>query len=116
MSAWFYSSITCQLVENVLPSPQFLWNITLGGAELPSSNVHYENDTLTLIGPIKLNNTSTLDVICDVSNIFGSDSEATTISLCSRLKKKKSLRLLTAIILSYTSTTHVPAYMSITHT
>ena len=84
MSTVFYSSITCELIQTALPQPEFLWNVTLNGTELSSSNVYCENDTLTLIGPIKLDNTSTLDVTCDVSNIFGSDSAITSISLCSR--------------------------------
>ena len=84
MSTEFYSYITCELVETAIPPPEFLWNVTLNGTELSSSNVYPKNDTLTLIGPINLGNTSTLDVICDVSNIFGSDSLTTFISLCSR--------------------------------
>ena len=86
MSTGFYSSITCELIETALPPPEFLWNVTLNGTEfnLSSSNAYPENDTLTLIGPINIDNTSTFDVICDVSNIFGSDSATTSISLCSR--------------------------------
>ena len=87
MSTGFRSFIVCRLAEIALPLPEFLWNVTLNGTALPSSNVYHENDTLALIGPISLNDTSTLDVICDVSNIFGIDSATTTISLCSRFKK-----------------------------
>ena len=85
MSMGFYSSITCELIEIALPPPEFLWNITLNGTEVNSSNIYNpENSTITLIGPIKLYNDSTLDVICDVSNEFGSDSAMTSINLCSK--------------------------------
>ena len=88
MNTGFSSIITCELVETAIPPPEFLWNITLNGTELSSGNIslniYPENDTLTLNGSIKLDSTMTLDVICDVLNIFGSDSATTSISLCSK--------------------------------
>ena len=80
MSTSFHSTITCQLVEDPIPPPDFVWNVTLKGTEL-TSNSEYENDILVLTGPIRLD---TLEVICDVSNDFGSDTANTSISLCSK--------------------------------
>ena len=84
MSTSFHSTITCQLVETPIPPPYFRWNVTLNGTELTSNYSKYVNDTLVLTGPIGLDNTSTLEVICDVSNDFGSDTANTSISLCSK--------------------------------
>ena len=83
MSTSFHSTITCLLVRDAIPPPDFRWNVTLNGTEL-TSNSEYVNDTLFLTGPIGLDNTSTLEVICEVSNDFGSDSANTSISLCSK--------------------------------
>ena len=86
MSSKFNSTIICQLVEEALPSPGFLWNANLNGTEFNltfSSSFYYDNDTLRLVGPIKLDNFSTLDIVCHVSNIFGNDTATTSISLCS---------------------------------
>ena len=88
MSDRFNSTIICQLVEDALPPPEFLWNITKNGTEFInltfSSNFYHDNDTLRLVGPIKLDNSSTLDIVCHVSNIFGNDTAITSISLCSK--------------------------------
>ena len=89
MSSGFYSSIICQLLEEALPPPEFVLSVTLNRAEftnLSSSNFYHENDSLTLrlVGPINLDNTSTLDVRCDVSNEFGNDTTTTSISLCGK--------------------------------
>ena len=69
MSSKFHSIITCQLEEDALPTPEFLWNITVNGTELNLTlerNFYYENDSLRLIGPIKLdlNSTLSLDIEC----------------------------------------------------
>ena len=77
----FQSTIICQLEQDPIPAPDFVWNVTLNGTQLPSD---YENGTLNLTGPITLDNTSRIYVICDVSNIFGSDTANTSISLCSK--------------------------------
>jgi hypothetical protein len=87
MSSMFHSIIICQLEEDALPSPEFLWNVTLNGTEFNlrvERNIFYENDCLRLIGPIKLDLMSTLDVECHVSNIFGNDTAITSISLCGK--------------------------------
>jgi lipoprotein NlpI len=88
MSSMFHSTIICQLEEDSLPSPEFLWNITLNETEFNNltfeRNVFYENDSLRLIGPIKLDLMSTLNVECHVSNIFGNDTAITSISLCGK--------------------------------
>jgi hypothetical protein len=81
----FHSTITCELEEVPIPTPEFVWNVTLNGKELLSDNVLYENGTLNLTGPITdLNSTSKIYVICDVSNTFGDDIANTSISLCGK--------------------------------
>ena len=83
----FNSTIICQLVEDALPPPEILWNVTINGTEFNltfSSNFYYDNDTLRLVGPIKLDNSSALDIMCHASNIFGNDTATTSISLCSK--------------------------------
>ena len=62
MSSKFHSIITCQLEGDALPTPEFLWNITVNGTEFNSRDFHYENDNLSLTGPIKLDLTSTLSL------------------------------------------------------
>ena len=87
MSSRFDSTIICQLVEDALPTPEFLWNITVNGTEFISTftnNFYYENDSLRLIGPINLDHTSTLDIVCHVSNLFGDDTMTTSINLCGK--------------------------------
>ncbi len=87
MNSKFNSTIICQLVEDALPTPEFLWNVTLNGTDFNLTferNVYYENDSLRLIGPIELDLMSTLDVECHVSNIFGNDTAITSISLCGK--------------------------------
>ena len=87
MSSRFHSTIICQLAEDALPTPEFLWNNTVNGTEFNSSftnNFYYENDSLRLIGPINLDHTSTLDIVCHVSNLFGDDTMTTSISLCGK--------------------------------
>ena len=81
----FRSTIICRLEEDPIPEPEFVWNVTLNGTELP---LDYENGTLYLTGPIKLDNTSRIYVICDVSNPFGSDIANISISLCGKFIKK----------------------------
>ena len=92
MSTSFSSSIICQLKEDPIPPPEFLWNVTLNGIDLaiPSDNLYYENGTLNLTGPIMLDNTLILDVICHVSNTFGSDTANTSIRLCGKLTTSMS--------------------------
>jgi hypothetical protein len=80
----FHSTITCELEEVPIPQPEFIWNVMLNGIELPSDNVWYENGTLNLTGPIILDSTSTIYVICDVSNAFGDDIANTSICLCGK--------------------------------
>lgn len=82
MSDSFRSLITCHLEREAIPTPEFLWNYTL---ELNSFNISHENDTLTLTGPINLGNTSALDITCNVSNTFGSDTANTSITVCGKL-------------------------------
>ena len=84
----FQSIIICQLERDPIPAPDFMWNVTLNGIELHSDNVYYENGTLNLTGPIRLDNTSRIYVICDVTNDFGSDTANTSISLCSKFSYK----------------------------
>ena len=86
MSSKFHSIITCQLEEDALPTPEFLWNITFNGTEF---NITFERSFYyirRLIGPIKLDITSTLslDIECFVSNMFGNDTATTSISLCGK--------------------------------
>ena len=84
----FHSTITCQLEVDPIPAPEFVWNVTLNGIELTSDNVTvwYENGTLNLTGSmLTLDNTSTIYVICDVSNNFGEDIANSSIRLCSKL-------------------------------
>ena len=88
------SIITCQLEEDVLPTPEFLWNITVNGTDSEVNfnlltferDFYYENDSLRLVGPINLDLTSTLslDIECYVSNMFGNDTATTSISLCGK--------------------------------
>jgi hypothetical protein len=75
MNSKFNSTIICQLIEDALPTPEFLWNVTLiNGTEFNStfaSNLYYENaSSLRIIGPIKLDLTSTLDIVCHVSELI----------------------------------------------
>ena len=89
MSSKFHSIITCQLEEDALPIPVFLWNITFNGTEFNLTferNFCNKNDSLRLIGPIKFDHTSTLslDIECYVSNMFGNDTATTSISLCGK--------------------------------
>ena len=89
MSSKFHSIITCQLEGDALPTPEFLWNITVNGTEFNITferGFYYENDSLWLIGPMELDLTSTLslDIECYVSNIFGNDTATTSISLCGK--------------------------------
>ena len=92
MSTSFSSSIICQLEEDPIPPPEFVWNVTLNGTdlEIPSDNLYYENGTLNFTGPITLDNTLILDVICHVSNVFGSDTANTSIRLCGKLTTSMS--------------------------
>ena len=92
MSTSFSSSIICQLEEDPIPPPEFVWNVTLNGTdvEILSDNLNYENDTINLTGPITLNNTLILDVICHVYNTFGSDTANTAIRLCGKLTTSMS--------------------------
>ena len=89
MSSKFHSIITCQLEEDALPTPEFLWNITVNGTEFNFTferGFYYKNDSLRLIGPIKfdLSSTLSLDIECYVSNMFGNDTATTSISLCGK--------------------------------
>ena len=93
MSSRFNSTIICQLLEDALPPPEFLWNVTINGTKFNSTfsiNVYYEfkNDSLRLLGPIKLDNSSTLDIMCHASNIFGNDTATTSIGLCSKCMRE----------------------------
>ena len=94
MSSKFHSIITCQLEGDALPSPEFLWNITVNGTDSEVNfnlltverDFYYENDSLRLVGPINFDFTSTLrlDIECYVSNMFGNDTATTSISLCGK--------------------------------
>ena len=89
MSSKFHSIITCQLEEDALPKPEFLWNITFNGTEFDITfdrKFYHKDDSRRLIGPIKLDLTSTLnlDVECFVSNMFGNDTATTSVSLCGK--------------------------------
>lgn len=77
----FTSVIICSLKEDPLPPADFVWSVTLNGMELPFD---YENETLNLTGSVLFDNTSTIIVICNVSNIFGGDIANTSISLCGK--------------------------------
>ena len=94
MSSNFHSIITCQLERDALPIPEFLWNINENGTDSEVNfdlltfkrDFYYENDSLRLIGPIRLDLTSTLslNIECYVSNMFGNDTATTSISLCGK--------------------------------
>ena len=85
MSTNFSSIIICLLEEEPIPPAEFVWNVTLDGTDLDDNVYFYENGTLNLTGPVTVDNTSsTIDVICHVSNIFGSDTANTSISLCGK--------------------------------
>ena len=84
----FHSTITCHLEEDPIPTPEFVWNVTLNGIELTSDNVTvwYENGTLNLTGSmLTLDSTSTIYIICNVSNNFGVNIANSSIRLCSKL-------------------------------
>ena len=94
MSSKFHSIITCQLEGDALPTPEFLWNVTVNGTDSEvkfnllsfERDFYYENDSLRFVGPINFDLTSTLslDIECYVSNMFGNDTATTSISLCGK--------------------------------
>ena len=92
----FQSTIICRLEEDPIPEPEFMWNVTLNGTELPLDSVYYENGTLNLNGTTMLDNTSAVNVICNVSNIFGWDIANTIITPCGKFKQILVLYIVSA--------------------
>ena len=88
VSTSFHLTINCPLIQEPQPLPDFQWNVTLNGTEIllddQELSVLTENGSLTLNGTVNIgfDQTSTLDVTCEVSNIFGNDTVNTSISLC----------------------------------
>ena len=89
----FHLTINCPLTQVPQPLPDFQWNVTLNGIDLCCEELtsfglsaYTENDTFTLNGTVSIgfDQMSTLDIICEVSNIFGNDTANTSISLCSK--------------------------------
>ena len=89
----FHLTINCPLTQELPTPPQFQWKVTLNGIDLSHEeiitfglSVYTENDTFTLSGTISIgfDQTSILDVTCEVSNDFGNDTEKTSISMCSK--------------------------------
>ena len=93
MNTSFHLTIYCPLTQEPLP-PEFQWKVTLNGLDLSYEEMtsfglssYMENDTFTLNGTVNINQTSTLDITCEVSsnnNMFGHDTEKTSISLCGK--------------------------------
>ena len=93
MNTTFHLIINCplNLTQEPLPPPEFQWKVTLSGLDLSHEemtsfglNSYTENGTFSLNGTVNINQTSTLDVTCEVSNKFGNDTEKTSISLCGK--------------------------------
>ena len=87
----FQSTINCPLTQKPQLEPYFQWTVTLNGTNLSYEeitsfglSVYANNGTFNLNGTISIDQTSTLVVTCEVSNIFGNDTETTSISLCGK--------------------------------
>ena len=87
----FYLWITCLLIQDPLPPPEFQW--ILNSRDLSSEvmyhyhglSVYQDGNTLTLNGTLdQLNNSLILDIICVVENMYGNDTESTSINLCGK--------------------------------
>ena len=90
MTSNFHSTINCSLRTPLL-QVNISWNVTLNGRDLLDDemstfglSVYDENDILILNGTINIDQASTLDITCEVSNIHGNDTRKTSISLCSK--------------------------------
>ena len=95
MNSSFHLTIRCPLKNDTQgpPPPKFLWKVTLNRRDVSyeemtslgiSSSI--ENDTFTLNGTIDINQTSALDVTCEVSDMSGEvhDRKNTSISVCGK--------------------------------
>ena len=82
-------TINCPLEREPQPPPQFEWNITLNGIELPYQEItifglsaYTENDTLNLNGTIGIG--FGLNVTCMAFNRYGMDIKETSIVPCGK--------------------------------
>lgn len=96
MNSSFHLTIRCPLEkfnDTQGSLPEFLWKVTLNRRDVSyeemtslgiSSSI--ENDTFTLNGTIDINQTSALDVTCEVSDMFGEvhDRKNTSVSVCGK--------------------------------
>ena len=96
-TSYFQLMIICLLTQESQPPPEFRWTLILHNAILylnSEDNIMYhyglsvyqDNDTLTLNGTLTdgSDDNLSLDITCGVSNIYGYDSESTSISLCGK--------------------------------
>ena len=88
--------IDCPLKREPLPKPIYEWTIVLNyetevnleASNLQSLGVHMfgeDNRNINLNATIALRNYTTIIVRCTVENLFGNDTETTTIDICSML-------------------------------
>lgn len=88
--------IDCPLKREPLPKPIYEWTIVLNqetevnpeASNLQSLGVHMfgeDNRSINLNATIALRNYMTIIVRCTVENLFGNDTETTTIDVCSML-------------------------------
>ena len=87
--------IDCLLEREPLPDPIYEWTMTLNETEviletknLQSLGVHVinaDNRSIGLNATVALSNYTTITVKCTVENLFGNDTETTTVSVCSML-------------------------------
>ena len=92
-------TVTCQLKELGVPTPDLQLNISLNGTDLDSNNSDVSimisstnrygdvtlNDTVIVDGTIKIDRQSPLIITCMVSNSYGDTTESTYIRLCGKL-------------------------------
>ena len=89
--------IDCPLERDPLPEPIYNWTMILNETEVNlkashqrSLGVHTFSEgspSIDLNATIALRNYTTITVKCTVENLFGNDTETTTISVCSTLIK-----------------------------
>ena len=108
MNTSFHLTINCllSLTQELLPLPEFQWNITLNGRDLSNEeistlglSVYTEKGTFSLNGTVntRFDQTSMLVVTCEVSNNFGSDTGNTSISMCSKYVQLSNMVLLSGV-------------------
>ena len=91
MNTSFHLTINCPLTQELLIPPHYQWSAFFNGISLEEISTigisaHAETDTLTLSGIISVvfDQASKINITCEVSNVFGSDTEKTLISMCGK--------------------------------